>query len=284
MKSTLIDISTKIERHKADALAAIDRTAKKAGIPFFVVGGAARDFILEYFYGIRPSRVTHDVDVGANVASWDEFTVLVEKLMAEEHFKKTNIEHRFLAPSQPETMIDILPFGPIEGKNRIIKWKQDNRDMNMAGFSEAYKVAVMVKISSDPPLSIKTVTLAGLALLKLISWNDNPDERDRDAKDFRMIMHHYNEACSMEYVFEEHGDISSGEDYELVIARILGRDIKKVAGQEILSLVIEILNRESDREGPLRFIQDMQAPASQGDSTIPRDIELLNAVAKGVAD
>lgn len=156
--------------------------------------------------------------------------------------------------------------------------------MNMAGFREAYKVALKVKISSDPSLSIKVVTLAGLALLKLISWNDNPDERDRDAKDFRMIMHHYNEACSMEYVFNKNGDISSGEDYELVIARILGRDIKKVAGQGILPLVCEILDRESNRDGPLRFIQNMQAPASQADSTIPRDIELLIAVAQGAAD
>ena len=265
-------------------MAAIDRVAHQAGIPFFVVGGAARDFILEYFYGIRPKRVTHDVDVGVNVASWDEFNKLVEKLISEEHFKKTNIEHRFFAPSQPETMIDILPFGPLEKENRIITWKQDSRDMNMAGFREAYKVAGMVKISSDPSLSIKVVTLAGLALLKLISWHDNPDERDRDAKDFRMIMRHYNESCSQEYVFDEHGDISSGEDYELVIARILGRDIKKVAGQGILPLVIKILNRESSQESEFHFVQKMQVPASQGESTIPRDIELLRAVAKGVAD
>jgi predicted nucleotidyltransferase len=283
MKSTLIDISTKIEPQKAGTLAAIDRVAHKAGIAFFVVGGAARDFILEYFYGIRPTRVTHDIDVAVNVVSWDEFNQLVEKLMAEEHFKKTNIEHRFLAPSQPETMIDILPFGPIEGKNRTIKWKQDNREMNMAGFREAYKVAVMVKISSEPSLSIKTVTLAGLALLKLISWNDNPFERDRDAKDFKIIMYNYCEVCSMECVFNEHVDISSGEDFDLTIARIFGRDIKKIAGQEILPQVIEILDREGNREGNLRFIQKMQASSSPRDS-IPRDIEMLHAVAKGIAD
>jgi predicted nucleotidyltransferase len=279
MKSTLIDISTKIERHKADALAAIDRAAHKAAIPFFIVGGAARDFILQHFYGIRPKRVTHDVDVGVNVASWDEFNMLVEKLIAEEHFKKTNIEHRFLAPSQPETMIDILPFGPLEKENRKITWKQDNRDMNMAGFREACKVAVMVKISSDPSLSIKVVTLAGLALLKLISWNDNPDERDRDAKDFGTIMYHYIEVHPYDYVFNVHEDIASGNDFEITIARILGRDIKKVAGQEILPNVIEVLNRESNRDGPLRFIQNMQ-----GSGNTARDIEMLKAVAKGVTD
>lgn len=56
MKNMLIDISSKIEPHKANALAAIDRVAKKAGMPFFILGGTARDFILQYFYGVRPSR------------------------------------------------------------------------------------------------------------------------------------------------------------------------------------------------------------------------------------
>ena len=56
MKNMLIDISSKIEPHKANAGPQLDRVAKKAGMPFFILGGTARDFILQYFYGVRPSR------------------------------------------------------------------------------------------------------------------------------------------------------------------------------------------------------------------------------------
>jgi predicted nucleotidyltransferase len=283
MSDTLLDISSKIEPQKAGVLAAVDHTAKKAGIQFFIVGAAARDFILQYTYEIRPTRATLDVDIGVRVSSWAQYKTLIDLLQAGEHFETTGIEHRFVSPQPYKTFVDILPFGAIE-KNRIIHWQHDKRAMNMAGFNEACASAVNVKIATDPVVTVKTVSLAGLALLKLISWNDNPDERDRDAKDFKTIMYHYNEVCSTEYVFDENKDISSGGDFELTIARIFGRDIKKLAGREIGPFVIGILNRESDREGPLRFIQNMQERAPQGNSAIPRDIEMLNAVTKGVAD
>jgi predicted nucleotidyltransferase len=150
MNDTLLDISKKIEPQKAGVLVAVDRVAKKAGIQFFIVGAAARDFILHYVYEIRPTRATLDVDIGVRVSSWAQY--------------------------------------------------------------------------------------------------------------------------------------KSGGDFEIIIARILGRDIKKLAGQEICPIVTGILDRETDREGPLRFIQNMQERAAQGDSAIPRDIEMLNAVAKGAAD
>jgi hypothetical protein len=70
MSDTLIDISKKIEPQKAALLAAIDRVATKTGIQFFIVGAAARDFILQTFYGIRPTRATIDVDIGVSVNSW----------------------------------------------------------------------------------------------------------------------------------------------------------------------------------------------------------------------
>jgi predicted nucleotidyltransferase len=154
----------------------------------------------------------------------------------------------------------------------------------MSGFVEAHKAAVNVQISSSPAIVVKMVSLAGLALLKLISWNENPHERDRDAKDFKVIMYSYLEAHPKEYLYQDHLDVASGGDYDLASARVLGRDIKTVAGMKMYPQITEILNRESDQDGPLNFVQDMQSKLLYEEPAIPRDLEMLKAVCKGVAD
>jgi predicted nucleotidyltransferase len=284
MTNTLLDISGNIEPHKAEVLAAVDRAARKLGISYFVVGGAARDFILLNGYGIQTPRVTLDVDIGVSVSSWEEFKRLIEILLSAENFKTTDIEYRFVSPTLQKTKVDILPFGVIEGKERTIHWQHDNREMTMEGFREAYHAAIEVKIISTPSVIVKMVSLAGLALLKLISWNEKPNERDRDAKDFKAIMYHYHEVHHLEYLYNLHGDITSGDDFELTWARVLGRDIKTIAGPEIQNHLIEILNRECDQMGQLRFIQQMRTTSSFQDTDIPRDLDMLKAACKGFTD
>jgi predicted nucleotidyltransferase len=284
MNNSLLDISKKIESHKAEVLAAVDRAARRIGISFFVVGGAARDFILQNGYEIRTPRVTLDVDIGVGVSSWDEFTRLVNTLLSNENFKPTDLEYRFEASGQPQINVDILPFGTIERERRTIHWRQDNREMNMTGFNEAYGAAVDVKISSTPAIVVKIVSPAGLALLKLISWNEKPNERDRDAKDFRTIMYHYLEAQPEGYLYNVHLDIAAENDYDLISARALGRDINIIGGPGIHSLLVEILNRECDQMGSLNFIQQMRPTLFIQEMTALKDIDMLNAVFRGITD
>ena len=265
-------------------LAAVDRAARRTGTPFFVVGGAARDFILQNGYEIRTPRVTLDVDIGVSVSSWDEFTRLIETLLSDEKFKKTEIEHRFESSTQPPINIDILPFGAIERGKRTIRWRQDNHEMNMTGFNEAYGAAVDVTISSSPSIVVKMVSPAGLALLKLISWNEKPNERDRDAKDFRVIMYHYLDTHPIDYVYTAYPDIAADGDYDLISARALGRDVNSIGGPGIHSLLVEILNRECDQTGSLNLIRQMQTVSFGQEPTFPRDIEMLNGVFRGVTD
>jgi predicted nucleotidyltransferase len=284
MSDTLLDISQKIEAHKSAILIIMDRLARRLGIPFFIVGAAARDFILENGHGITAIRATLDIDIGVAVSSWDEFKKLTDALLTDEHFQKTIIEHRFVSPVPQKTLVDILPFGAIENGNRAIHWQQENREMNMAGFSEAYNTAIDVIISTTPPVTIQMVSLAGLAVLKLLSWNDKPLERDRDAKDFRLIMYKYLDAKSGEYVFDVYPDIAGDGDYDRISARSLGRDMKSIAGASLIPLLHDILNRECDQKGNLRFIQQMQAAVIDKELSINRDIEMLNAVRQGIVD
>jgi predicted nucleotidyltransferase len=281
MTSTLLDISRKIEPHKAKVLATVDRTCRMLGFPSIVVGAAVRDFILQFGSNIRPPRATYDIDFGVSVASWENYLQLLETLKKDDRYSSTEMQHRLQSPEN--VLIDILPFGAIEDSNRKIQWPHGGREMSMAGFSEAYTMAIDIIISSPPPGTIKIVSLAGLALLKILSWNDNPQERDRDAKDFCLIMFNYLEAQDIGYIYEKHGDLA-GDDYELFSARILGRDLKLVAGSAMHSTLLKILKRECDSEGELSLVQSMRMTGFDKEKSIPRNIAMLKTVLQGVED
>jgi len=80
MSSILFDLSGKIDQPSVDALSAVKRIADSLEIPFFVVGASARDFILKHCYGIETHRRTMDIDLGVEIASWEQFNKLKETL------------------------------------------------------------------------------------------------------------------------------------------------------------------------------------------------------------
>jgi predicted nucleotidyltransferase len=284
MNGTLLDISRKIKPQRAAALLAVGRVARSLGVPCFVVGAAARDSILEDGYDIRTIRATMDVDIAVGVSSWDEYAKLTDALLTDEHFVRTSIEHRFELRLPGRMLVDILPFGAVENVSRNIHWPHEDRDMNMAGFSEASRMTIDVRISSEPPALVKMVSLAGLAMLKIVSWNEAPLARDRDARDFRLLMYKYLETQSIDAVFEAHSDITSVGDYDLISARLLGRDMAVVAGVSLRPAIHDILVRECDPDGRVRFIQQMQSAGADREAAIPRDLSMLSAVLQGVAD
>jgi predicted nucleotidyltransferase len=284
MNTILLDISEKIKPHNYAVLTAVYRSTQKLGIEFIVVGAGVRDFILSDGYGISTPVATYDVDIGVYVSSWAEFEKLINLLIADENFIKTNYEHRLVLPSIPGAMLDILPFGAIESPQRIVMWRQTENEMNMTGFSEAFRAAVSIKIASSPLIIVKMLSLAGLALLKLLSWNENPDMRDRDAKDFGLIMKYYLDVQQPDYVHNTHADIASAGDYDSISARCLGRDIAAIAGSEITRKLIDILNKESNVDGNLRFVLQMTQSTIGEEIGYNRICDLLNTVSIGLVD
>lgn len=81
--NTYIDISSKFDnRLFVEVLGEVAETTAKFGIPFFVVGATARDFVLAYGFGLNPGRATADVDIGVRVSAWAEFSQLKEELVS----------------------------------------------------------------------------------------------------------------------------------------------------------------------------------------------------------
>jgi len=70
--------------------------AEELNIPFFVVGAFARDLIFEHIHRIPAPRTTLDIDIGVEVASWEEFEKLTSELLNRRHFTARPLPHRFV--------------------------------------------------------------------------------------------------------------------------------------------------------------------------------------------
>jgi hypothetical protein len=72
--------------------------------------------------------------------------------------------------------------------------------MQVAGFAEALQTASLVQIASG--LLIRVVSLPGLAMLKLLAWQERGLADPRDAIDFVTLCRHYTEAGNLERVYD----------------------------------------------------------------------------------
>lgn len=258
MSNILFNLSGKINQKTVDALSVVKSIADSLNIPFFVVGASARDFILENCYGTKPGRITRDIDLGVEVASWEQFRQLTESLMATGKFSPDKKEpQRFHFDS---VLIDILPFGAITDEKRRISWPPEHEIfMSMLGFKEAYESSITVRLSTNPEINIKLPTLPGLAIMKIISWKEKYPERKKDAEDLLLIMQKYEEAGNFERLYEEEQELLQEENFDTRLAgiRLLGRDMARISDLDTLRIVRKILDGETGEQSHYRLVADM---------------------------
>ncbi|MEJ2731420.1 MAG: nucleotidyl transferase AbiEii/AbiGii toxin family protein [Deltaproteobacteria bacterium] len=249
MTITSLDLSGKIDKGVVSAMGRIHQISSSMNIPFFIVGATARDILLEV------------------------------------HFTPTKDIQRLLFKKR--LPVDIVPFGGVAEKEDLIEWPPDGSiKMSVTGFRECFKHAIEVKISDKPKLSVNVVSLAGLAILKLISWDENSARRQKDASDLAFIIRNYLDAGNLERLFEEAPDIvDSGDyDYELGSARLLGRDISKFAYTSTIDKLIEILNRESQGKQGHRIAMDALQGIRFEEESYEKVLALFDALLKGLKD
>lgn len=128
MTNISFNLSGKLDSSLIEVLRVITEVATSLSIPFFVIGAVARDIVLEYCHGVRSARGTRDLDIGINVADWDEFKNLSAALVSTGKFSVTREPHVFLALSH---RVDIVPFGKISGAKRTISWPPEHEVLEL---------------------------------------------------------------------------------------------------------------------------------------------------------
>jgi predicted nucleotidyltransferase len=253
--NTYIDISNKFDnRLFVEVLGEVAETIAKFGIPFFIVGATARDFVLEYGYGLNPGRATADVDIGVRVSTWAEFNKLKEGLVSGDKFRLQGNKCRLV--HENGTPIDLLPFGLSSPGTGIVEWPpEDGEELNMNGFIEAFEYSMEVCISSEPSLVLKVASPVGLVLLKLLAWNDRKPET-RDAIDLGYLVRDYLDLGNVERIYNKHTDLVEVDefDYQIAGARLLGRDLAQICDRKTRQLLVQILGPELDKTGDLPLV------------------------------
>ena len=286
MTSFSIGISNRIDPGRISILRNIQEVAEDLGIHFFVVGAFARDLIFEHIHRIPAPRTTLDIDIGVEVASWEEFELLTSELLNRGHFTSRSLPHRFENESLG-IIVDIVPYGEISGEAKQISWPPDHGTiMSMVGFEEAYQSALKMIIDSEPPLEILVPSIPALALLKIISWDDAYPRRQRDAQDLLFIFENY-EATGIEAaLYDSHRSLLEEEEFDsrLAAVRLLGRDMALLNGLEAIRKVEEILTREIDEETSYRMLSDMVNGALRQGTKFKTAQQLLEKLLQGIQD
>jgi len=285
MSSILFDLSGKINQQTVETLSIVKRAADSLRIPFFVVGASARDFILEHCYGIKPRRMTKDIDLGVEVADWEQFSQLKASLIVTGKFSSDEKEpQRFHCGS---VIVDIVPFGPIADENKRISWPPEHEIfMSMLGFKEAYEYSITVKLSSDPEINIKLATLPGLALMKIISWREKYPVRKGDAEDLLLIMQKYEDAGNSDRLYREEQGLLQEENFDTRLAsiRLLGRDMAKIADPDTFRAVKTIIDSETGEQPQYRLVTDMIRSALMFDENFEEILLQLEKLRAGLEE
>ncbi len=285
MNKNLFDLSGKIDDTTIQLFETVARVAESLGIPFFVVGAMARELILSYGYNIKTIRATQDIDLGVQVSDWDEYQLLRKGLTGTGEFTPTREVHRLVYGR--DQRVDIIPFGTIADPDNALSWPPDlETTMSTLGFDEAYYTAMTVRLRSGPPLDILFASLAALAVMKIIAWNDNHVRRRKDAQDLLLLTITYLEAGNQNRLFNEERDLVNVDDFDYVRAgaRLLGRDIAAMLRPKTASTILSILTRETGEQNRYRLVEDMIDLGTGSEVSFEERLILLEELKSGIIE
>lgn len=256
----------------------IDDVLISLGIPYYLVGAnaIALELLAEKF---QPSRGTKDIDFAIMISHISEFENVVTQLEGKGFFKVKapwTVYH-----AEYNVAIDILPFGQIE-ESDTIHFNNRVTDLHVLGFKEVLEesktIQIEDKIARIPPLF-------GMVILKLIAWNDRPEERGDDLLDILTIIKKYF-LINLDDIYDNHFDLlDKYDDLEnlLVSARVLGRKSQIILNksERVKNRILQIL--QSQITDP-RISEIAINWAAKNDWTIDFAIRILSELLSGMTD
>lgn len=224
-------------------------------ISAYLIGAQARDV----WFSSQSTRSTQDVDWVIAHSDENIFKGLQKKLINEYKFSTTNNPLKFKSPNGIE--VDLIPFDYIDIPHFI-------------GLNEVFERGIE-KVTFDDEELYNIASLPSIVLLKLIAWNDNPENRSKDIEDINFILKHfdiYTDDC-----FELFTEIEP----ELISARVIGRKIGYIIGNsiELKQRLIEIIKNQISQPHKSPMIRLMLSKSEKTELFI---INQLQEVLKGI--
>lgn len=265
------------DTHLKNIINDVQTAATKLGIDFFAVGALARN--IWYVSNNENSRGTKDVDFGVYVSNSESYNKLKNMLIKEYSYVSVST-NPFCLISPYEIPLDLLPFGDIEKNGKVMIEGKGLVSINLDGFVETYENGlVTAKIEND---LIKFCSIPSVILLKLVAYDDRPNNRPNDPIDIDSILNHYpsieTEMIWGEYSFLYEDDIS----HEDVGIKVLGYEVSKLISknEKLTERILDIIDRAIKLESNLaqKMIQDAEL------ETIESKIKSLKILKSGIEE
>lgn len=261
--------------HFSEVFILIDEVMRKHAVPYCLIGASA--IALELLKSdIKPSRGTKDIDFAIMLSSIKEYET-IGKALEEKGFRKAKAPWTYLY-EKDDVVIDLLPFGQIQ-ENDTEDFNRRNSDLHIIGFEEVLEKPSRIPIEEKwvdiPPLP-------GMVLLKLIAWNDRPEERENDLADILKIIEHYYD-IEFDRIVEEHFDMLDTDelDERTVAAEVLGREARVYLNKsDLLKETIYKLLQENLTEVKLSSL--VKHWARQSGEEVEYTSGLLKAFQRGI--
>lgn len=200
-----------------------------------VVGAAAVGFHIDMRW-----RRTADLDI-AVALDIEEFPGELNTLRGWE--QDPRLEHRWHADG---IEVDILPAGSRILEKGSIVWPKSGVMMNMIGFDLAFELS---ETHPQDDVHVEVPPVEVLTILKMAAYLDRPTERTRDLGDIAHLMSENREPdddCDRRFLEPA---VSSGVDFDLLPAYLLGLDVGTIAREPHQVMVKAFVQRVLDDEG-----------------------------------
>ena len=250
---------------------ALEEAFNACGIDYYLIGALARD--VWYAKGDRKLRQTKDADFAILVGSEAEYHTVKQYLKDNKNFQDTK-ENSFVMISPSGVQVDVLPFGEIEIDNGVEITGQGLTTIKVNGFMEVYQAGTE-EVEIETGHTFKVATLPSIVLLKLIAFDDRPENRIKDATDIANILSHFFD-LQADLIYDEHTDLFEDEERTLedISAIVIGREMKKIcaSNEELLIRLKQILKTHIEQKEKSAFVRNMLVGT---DETIESKVNLL---------
>jgi predicted nucleotidyltransferase len=236
----------------SEAMAALQRGFNQFDVDFYIVGAVARDIWMTQVYNEPDHRTTKDLDLAVFISDLPTYEALQVWLIDYEGFvlAQSSAFCLLYTATTGTVVVDLMPFGAIadEQGNVFLSGRGMER-ISTVGFVEVLAEAATVDTSTGEQWRV--VTLPGMVALKLVAWQDRPEERGKDATDIWNLLAVYFALVENE-VYTDHLDLFDEDDtaaptyFKLLVgARVLGRQVGQLlAAGSVCTRLLALLAEE----------------------------------------
>jgi len=263
-----------IDQETIAALRILAQLVAEEGRRIVLIGATVPRLFVDF---LRP---THDVDGVVTADSWADFDRMRGRLF-KAGFRPGSALHELRFGEA--VRIDLIPYGVGLVQDDRLEWPGADRIMSTLGVEEAFKCAVDQEIAAG--LSLPVAPIPGLVLLKIVAYEDRPQERAKDLADVVHCFEHYEESLEGSRRFDVAGVTVEGQPvrFDEAGAFLLGAELATLARPKSLVTVRGFLERVPDEYAmPISQILAEERRAGDNEGRGRRVLRLFRVFAAGL--